>query len=164
MDIAPLLAASVAIQLHVGAALVALALTPVILLRRKGDRLHKLTVRVWTLVMALTALSSFAVHEIRLFGPFSPIHFLSLLTLYSLFGAIYQVRRGRITAHKKHMQGAMVGLVGAGLVTLLPGRLMSDVMFKGVEVPGFAVSLGLSIVALILWRWMGRAGGGSTPA
>lgn len=152
MDISPLLDAPLATQVHVVSALCSLALTPLIVLRRKGDRLHKISGRVWVGVMAVTALSSFAIHDIRLIGPFSPIHLLSLLTLYTLAGAIYCARAGKIKAHKRHMQGATLGLLGAGLFTLVPTRLMSRMLFEGYQVSGFALSLGLGILALIAWR------------
>ncbi|MGH1577414.1 DUF2306 domain-containing protein [Planktotalea sp.] len=162
MDISPLLNAPLETQMHVVCAVLSLVLTPVILLRRKGDRVHKLLGRFWVLVMALTALSSFAIHDIRLIGLFSPIHLLSLLTLYSLAGAIYQARAGRIQAHKSHMIGAMGGLLGAGLFTLIPGRLMSQVFFQGIELQGFIGSLVLAGLAIIVWR--NRARGAETGA
>lgn len=152
MDFTPLLSAPMSIQIHALAAFSALALTPVMLMRRKGDRLHKSLGRVWVAAMAFTALSSFAIHEIRLVGPFSPIHILSVFTLYTLIAAITSARAGRIKAHKQNMLGAMAGLIGAGLFTLLPGRVMSQVVFKGFEVPGFAGAMLLGGAALIMWR------------
>lgn len=152
MDIIPLLNASLMIQIHVFCALLSMILVPVMLLRRKGDRLHKLIGRIWVLAMGLTALSSFAITEIRIVGPFSPIHGLSILTLYSLVAAILTARQGRIEAHKGHMLGAMTGLVGAGVFTFLPGRLMSTTFFQGMEVAGFVGMLVLGAIGLIAWR------------
>lgn len=152
MDFAPLMNAPLMIQGHVAFAMISLVLTPVMLLRRKGDRLHKVIGRIWVLAMALTAISSFWILTIRIIGPFSPIHGLSLLTLYSLVAAIYEARRGRISRHKQHIVGAAAGLVGAGLFTLLPGRLMSKTVFPGIEVEGFVVAFALSIVAILIWR------------
>ncbi len=152
MDFSPLLTAPTTVQVHVIAALLAVALTPLVLLRRKGDARHKVLGRIWVLAMALTALSSFAIHDIRLIGPFSPIHVLSAFTLYTLGTAIMAARAGNITAHKQSMIGAMGGLLGAGLFTLLPGRLMSHVVFKGIETEGFLTTLVLSGIAVITWR------------
>lgn len=157
MNFTPLLEADTAVQVHVGFAVVSLALVPVMLLRRKGDGLHKILGRIWVFAMALTALSSFALMEIRVIGPFSPIHGLSILTLYSLFAAISTVRKGDIKAHKKHICGAMGGLVGAGAFTVIPGRLMSDVLFQGIEMLGFISVLGLGSAGLLIWLLKMRA-------
>ena len=152
MDIAPFLNAPISIQVHVVCAVVSLALVPVMVLRRKGDRLHKVIGRIWAIAMALTALSSFAIMTIRIIGPFSPIHGLSLLTLYSLIGAVVTARKGKIEAHKGHMLGAMGGLVGAGVFTFLPGRLMSEIFFQDIEIAGFSVVLIIGIVGFLAWR------------
>lgn len=79
--------------------------------------------------MAVTAVSSFWIHGLRVFGPFSPIHALSLFTLANLYLGIRARRHGRIAAHRGHMVGVAVGWAGAGLFTLLPGRLMSQALF-----------------------------------
>ncbi|WP_293452644.1 DUF2306 domain-containing protein [Planktotalea sp.] len=152
MDFTPLFNESAVIQFHAACAMLSLCLAPIMLWRRKGDRLHKILGRVWVLGMALTALSSFAIQDIRLIGPFSPIYGLSLLTLYSLFNAVRYARAGNIEAHKSSILGAAEGLIGAGVFTLLPDRLMSRVFFKGIEVEGFAVVLGVSAVLFIAWR------------
>ncbi|MEP5154941.1 DUF2306 domain-containing protein [Planktotalea sp.] len=152
MDISLLFSVPLATQCHVVAAIFSVALTPVMLLRRKGDKLHKISGRIWVFAMAFTALSSFAINDIRLVGPFSPIHLLSLLTLHSLFAAIRSARAGRITEHKKNIFGAMAGLYGAGLFTLLPGRLMSQVLFPGIEMQGFIGALVAAGVSIVIWR------------
>lgn len=157
MNIAPFLEAPIAIQMHTLGALLALALTPFIVLRRKGDRSHRNTGRIWVLAMAFTALSSFLITDIRLIGPYSPIHILSLITLVSLFQAVRFVRKGRITAHKKAVGGAALGLVGAGLFTLFPGRLMSQIVFGPDGIAGFAIALSLSVAAVLIWWLSGRA-------
>ena len=152
MHITPLMNAPIIVQAHVICAVIALGLVPVMLFRRKGDRLHEIIGRVWVLAMGLTAITSFGIMDIRLIGPFSPIHGLSLLTLYSLIGAVLQARAGKIDAHKSHILGAMGGLVGAGVFTVLPGRPMSQILFSSFEVGGFVVILTLGIVALVIWR------------
>lgn len=146
MTIDPILAAPLAIQLHLVAALVALGLTPLMLLGRKGTRVHKRMGRIWVFAMALTALSSFAISEIRLLGPWSPIHILSVITLVSLWNAVRAARARRIAAHQGYIYGAAAGLVGAGGFTLLPGRLLSKTLPEGYDWAVFAV-----IVALALW-------------
>jgi uncharacterized membrane protein len=92
--------------------------------------LHKTAGYVWVFQMALVALSSFFIHDLRVVGLFSPIHLLSLFVLANLVRAMVAVRAGRITEHRKTMRGlTLYGLVGAGLFTLWPGRLMHQVLF-----------------------------------
>jgi uncharacterized membrane protein len=88
MTLQPLLAAPIAIILHAFAAMSLIPLTALIFTIKRGSLWHKRLGWAWVLIMATVALSSFWVQEIRLFGPFSPIHALSLFTLGSLTYAI----------------------------------------------------------------------------
>jgi uncharacterized membrane protein len=158
MDLTPLMNESAVIQFHVACAMLSLCLAPIMLWRRKGDGVHMIIGRLWVLGMALTALSSFAIHDLQWIGPFSPIHGLSLLTLYSLFNAVRYARAGNIEAPKSGILGAAGGLIGAGVFTLLPDCLMSQVFFKGIEVEGFAAVLTITAVLFVAWRiWLKRA-------
>jgi uncharacterized membrane protein len=44
----------------------------------KGTLPHRTIGWIWVLLMFAVAISSFWIHEIRLVGPFSPIHLLSI--------------------------------------------------------------------------------------
>ena len=81
MSLAPLLDAPLAIQLHAFAAMAAFALGAVQLAGIKGTAWHRGRGFVWVGLMLIVAISSFWIHEIRLWGPWSPIHLLSILTL-----------------------------------------------------------------------------------
>jgi uncharacterized membrane protein len=141
-DLTPLLEADLAIRIHAFAALEALLLTPIALFRKKRDRLHKVVGYVWVTNMLVTAISSFWIMENQLIGPFSPIHALSVLVLFNMFNAIRQIRRGNIRAHQGIMKGtALWGLGIAGLITLVPGRIMNEVVFGGGE-PGPVNTIG----------------------
>lgn len=131
MTLAPILAASVAVQLHVVAALALIPLTAIQFWRPKRGDWHRWFGWAWVVLMTVTAVSSFWIHGIRLVGPFSPIHALSLFTLANLYLGIRARRQGRITAHKSHMIGIAAGWAGAGLFTLLPGRIMAQAVFGG---------------------------------
>ncbi|MEC7762484.1 MAG: DUF2306 domain-containing protein [Pseudomonadota bacterium] len=169
-DLSPLLEADPAIQIHAFAATEAILLTPLALFRKKRDRLHKIAGYAWVTNMLVTALSSFWIMENQIIGPFSPIHALSILVLFNLFNAIRQVRRGNIRAHQGIMKGtALWGLGVAGLITLVPGRIMNQVVFGGGE-PGPANTIGsyltiavaAAAIAYIVWgvrrdRQVGRA-------
>lgn len=126
------LGAPALIQLHAVLAATAIILGGVQLAAPKGTPTHRLLGRVWVASMAIVALSSFFIHEIRMFGPFSAIHLLSVLTLITLWQAIRLVRKGDIVRHKKAMIRLYVlALLITGAFTLLPGRLMYRVFFGG---------------------------------
>jgi uncharacterized membrane protein len=132
MNLAPLLDASPAIQIHVAAAVAAMLLGAAILFRRKGDAAHRLAGRIWVLLMVVVAVSSFFIWTIRLWGIWSPIHLLSVGTLVSLAYAIGMARVSNIVAHRRTMQATYAGaLVVTGFFTLLPGRIMNEVLFGG---------------------------------
>ncbi len=132
MTLQPLLDASPVIQLHALAAILAFFLGGLVLFRRKGDRLHKLGGRIWVSLMLTVAMSSFFIHTIRLWGPWSPIHLLSLGTLAALAWGVGLARMRRIADHRRVMKATYLGaLVIAGVFTLLPGRIMNEVFFGG---------------------------------
>ncbi|WP_422376159.1 DUF2306 domain-containing protein [Roseibium sp.] len=132
MTLSPLLDAGWLVASHAGAALVAL-ITGVFQLRApKGTRSHRTLGYLWFALMVWVSGSSLFIYTIRLWGPFSPIHILSLLTLVFLAGGILTAQRGQIRAHRSIMVLTFTGaLVIAGLFTLLPGRIMHEVIFGG---------------------------------
>ncbi|MEO6013320.1 MAG: DUF2306 domain-containing protein [Devosia sp.] len=155
MSLAPLLAAPLAIQIHAGAAMLAMLLGAIILFRRKGTHLHKVLGRVWAALMLIVATSAIFINEIRLVGPFSPIHLFVLLTYAGIGFAIWEIRHGRVQSHQATMKSVYLGaLLLTGAFTLLPGRRMHDVLF-GAEsgwLPSLiAIPLVLAIT-FVLWR------------
>src|SRR5580693_5602232 len=84
MSLAPLLNASPTIQLHAFAAMAAFALGVVQLSAPKGTLPHRTIGWIWVTLMAVVSLSSFWIHQLRLWGPWSPIHLLSIFTLAML--------------------------------------------------------------------------------
>ncbi|MFN3878570.1 MAG: DUF2306 domain-containing protein [Brevundimonas sp.] len=127
-----LLASPPAIQIHVAAALTALAIGIVLLIGVKGNRLHRTLGWTWVLAMATTAISSFFIHRLNPGGPggFSLIHLLSGWTVVALPMAVHAARRHRIADHRRAMMGMFVGgLIVAGAFTFLPGRLMWAIFF-----------------------------------
>lgn len=149
MDISSLLHAPLVVQLHVYAALLAAVIGAFVLWRRKGTRLHKALGRLWVLLMLVVAGSSFFIHTIRLWGPFSPIHILSIVTIVGLAAAIGYIRSGDVAAHRRTMQQLYAGALGiAGFFTLLPGRLMSKVVF-GAGADARTVLTGMVAIAAV---------------
>ena len=132
-DFGLLAAAPSAIQIHVAAALTALAIGVVLLAGIKGTRLHRALGWTWVLAMGTTAVSSFFIHTINPGGAagLSFIHLISGWTVVSLPMAVHAARRHRVQAHRRAMTGMFVGgLIVAGALTFLPGRLMWAVFFS----------------------------------
>jgi len=117
------------IVFHLAFALAALALGGVLLVRRKGTASHKVLGRIWASLMAVVALSSFWIFEIRHGAGPSFVHLLSVWTLISLACAIYFIRRGNVRAHRGFMIGTFLGLAGAGAGALAPGRALYRLFF-----------------------------------
>lgn len=130
MNWSPLLEASHPIPLHAFAAMAAFALGLAQFALPKGTTLHRIIGTVWVALMVVVAATSLLIFEIRLIGPFSPIHLLSLIVFVSLFQAIRVARQGRIEHHRKIMTSLfLLGLVLTGFFTFFPGRIMSQVLF-----------------------------------
>jgi uncharacterized membrane protein len=130
MDLAPLLDAAPAIQVHAFAATTAFALGIVQLSAPKGTLPHRTLGWVWVALMLTVAVSSFWIHQLRLWGPWSPIHLLSILTLVALPFAVLAAHRHMVVRHRNAMIGLFGGaLVIAGIFTFAPGRIIHAVVF-----------------------------------
>ena len=118
------------IPLHAVAAMAAIILGGVQFYMKKGGILHKLIGRTWIGLMIVVSVSSFFIHKIELWGAYSPIHLLSVWTIFSLGLAIYYVRVGNIKRHKQVMIALYgLALLLTGLFTLMPGRVMHQIVF-----------------------------------
>ena len=130
MSLAPLLDAAPAIPLHAFAAMAAFALGIVQFAAPKGTLPHRTLGWIWVGLMAVVAISSFWIHQLRLIGPWSPIHFLSIFTPIMLVFGVLAARSHNVRRHKITMIWIFAGaLVVAGLFTLVPGRTMHAVVF-----------------------------------
>jgi Predicted membrane protein len=130
MSLAPLLDAPPAIPLHALAAIAAFALGIVQFAAPKGTLPHRTVGWIWVGLMVTVAASSFWIHQLRLFGPWSPIHLLSIFTLLVVPLAVWRARRHDVRAHRRIMIFTFAGaLVVAGLFTVVPGRIMHSVIF-----------------------------------
>lgn len=128
-DFSLLAEAPVMIQVHVAGAMTALMIGTVLLLGVKGNRLHRTLGWIWVIAMATTAVSSLFIRQIN-GGSFSLIHLLSGWTIVALPMAVYAARRHKVAVHRKAMTGMFVGgLLVAGALTFLPGRLMWRMFF-----------------------------------
>jgi uncharacterized membrane protein len=129
MNLAPLRDAAPAIQLHAFAAMTAFVLGIVQLSAPKGTLPHRTIGGIWVALMVVVSLSSFWIHELRLWGPWSPIHLLSIFTLVTLPLAVWAAHRHAVDRHRRAMTAIFFGaLVVAGLFTLVPGRILHKVV------------------------------------
>jgi uncharacterized membrane protein len=115
--------------IHLAAVVPAVVIGVAQLLMKKGTRLHKAIGWIWVLTMLAAVISSFWIMEIRKGAGLSFIHLLSAWVLFTLSAAIWHIRRGNVRAHKGYMVGTMLGLAGAGLGALAPGRFLSIALF-----------------------------------
>lgn len=128
-DLSLVAAAPLKIQIHIAAALTALAIGTVLMIGVKGTRLHRTLGWTWVAAMATTAVSSLFIREMN-HGAMSWIHLLSGWTIIALPMAVYAARRHNVHLHRRFMTGLFVGgLIVAGGFTFLPGRLLWRVFF-----------------------------------
>lgn len=124
MTLEPILEASPAIQIHMAAAIGSLVLGAAMLWRRKGGAVHRLNGRVWVILMAITALSGLFIHELRMWGAWSPIHLLSLAVPVFLVLGVHAARTRNLVRHRVMMRNTYAGgMLVAGGFTFLPGRI-----------------------------------------
>ena len=130
MSLAPLLNAAPEIQVHAFAAMAAFALGAVQFAAPKGTLPHRTLGWAWVVLMLVISGSSFFIHGSRMWGPWSPIHLLSVFAPIMLVVAVLAARRHRVRAHKITMISIFAGaLLLAGVFTLVPGRIMHTVLF-----------------------------------
>jgi uncharacterized membrane protein len=98
------------------------------MLRGKGTVSHRLLGRVWVALMSAAALSSFWLTGLR--EGFSVIHLLSVWTLIAMALAIYFIRKGDVKQHQRFMIGTFLGLAGAAIGALAPGRMLYRFFFS----------------------------------
>jgi hypothetical protein len=66
----------------------------------KGTPRHRAVGYVWAGLMLFIAGSGFWINEIRMFGPFSPIHLLSILVLVTVPLAVWHAHNHRVKRHR----------------------------------------------------------------
>ncbi|MGB0908249.1 MAG: DUF2306 domain-containing protein [Maricaulaceae bacterium] len=105
---------------HFVCALGALVLGPIVLWRRKGDRLHRWLGRIWAVMMSVVIISALSMYEMtgrpNLFHAFAVV---SLVTLICALWAIWSYKKtrepSRLITHQYCMVWAYFGLLMAGV-------------------------------------------------
>jgi uncharacterized membrane protein len=136
MTLEPLVHAPFAVQLHVATVVPAFAIgTWQIFASRKGAPAHRALGYVYLALMTVTATAALFIHSLMPKGPFggfSPIHLFVIGTLIGVVSALNAARTHNIRGHRGAMIGVYVGgLLIAGSLAFLPGRVMHRVLFGG---------------------------------
>lgn len=133
MTLEPLLHAPLAIQIHVATVVPAFVMgTWLLFLSRKGSPSHRALGALYLVLMTITCVA--AVFIRAAVGPtylgFGLIHLLVLLTLWGVFNAVRGIQTSDIPRHRNAVLGTYVfGILIAGGLTFIPGRLMHAVAF-----------------------------------
>jgi len=114
---------------HLATILPALALTPVMLLRPRGDSLHRLLGKVWVAAMLLTAILSFGVRESR-HGNLGLVHIISAYVVLVAPLIWWTARNHQVARHRRMVRGMVTGaLLVAGFFTFPFGRMLGTWLF-----------------------------------
>ncbi|MBK6394642.1 MAG: DUF2306 domain-containing protein [Betaproteobacteria bacterium] len=118
------------VYVHFIAALAAMAIGAVQLARPKGTAGHRVIGWTWAALMMVVALSSL---WIPAFLAFTWIHLFTLFVMVTLPLALYRAHRGEVAGHAKGMRGIYIGgLIVAGVFAFMPGRVLGNLLWKGV--------------------------------
>jgi uncharacterized membrane protein len=114
---------------HLFTIFVALVLTPVMLLRPRGDRSHRKLGRIWLSAMMLTAAISLFIDNPQM-SRFSYIHLLSVFVLIQAPRIAYAARDHNIKGHRRGVRAMVTGaLLIAGFFTFPFNRLLGHWLF-----------------------------------
>lgn len=114
------------VWVHLALITLALVLTPVILMQRRGTRRHKRMGYVWMASLAIASIVSFDIRQINA-GQFSPIHILSVAVPILLLRALWQARQGNLRSHRMAIRLMTGGaLLLAGFFTFPFGRMLGN--------------------------------------
>lgn len=114
------------IWLHLASVMLPLAITPIQLLRRRGDGAHRVLGWIWAVSLFASALISFGIRDITA-GGLSYIHIFSIITVIAVPALVFAARHHRIAQHRSAVRGLVTGaLLIAGYFTLIPGRMLGN--------------------------------------
>lgn len=104
-----------------------------IVFSKKGGLLHKKLGAIYMILIMFSALTSLMLKAHvgpTLVGHFGWIHLLSFLTIWTIPSSLIAIKKGNINRHKRGMKLLYwMGLILAGLFTLMPGRYLHQILF-----------------------------------
>ena len=139
-----------------------------IIRKKKGDPLHRVLGFTWIACVYFVCISSFWIQTITP-GIFSPLHALSVFTIFTVSLALFDAIKHNIDSHKKLMTGSYFGLLAAFIgvasvpTRLIPQMAINDLMQFLAFSACIIVSATLFILAVIglITQWR-RANGSLT--
>lgn len=139
MTLDPLFDAPLVVQVHAFAAMAGFLLGAVQLLAPKGTLPHKTLGLVWVAIMIVVGVSSAFIYRPTepgdpFWARFSPIHIFTIVTAVALVQGGYFLLKGGpgLKFHSRPFIGLFIGgLIVAGVLAFLPGRIMHQAAFGG---------------------------------
>ena len=125
------------VWLHIGSIVIATSLTPVMLLRRRGNRRHRQFGYFWVSAMLVAAVTSLCFNTRAttgwgvFSGDFSFIHILSIIVLIMVPRLVMHARAHNHLAHQRTVHGLVIGaLLLAGFFTFPFDRMLGHWLFS----------------------------------
>jgi len=130
VNLTPIAQAPLAIQIHLATILPAFVLgTWLIFASIKGSRPHRALGATYMALMLVSATAAIFIRQVNP-GSFSWLHLFVLLTYWSISRSLWCLRHKNIRGHQQSMLGLYIGgLLIAGSLTFLPGRIMYRLFF-----------------------------------
>ena len=128
-DLGLIASAPPAVQLHLAGIAVAIVVGVALMAGTKGRTMHRVLGWTWVAAMMTGAVSSLFIRMLN-HGAFSYIHLISGWTIVALPMAVAAARRHKVRLHARLMTGLFTGgLMFAGVLAFVPGRLMWRLVF-----------------------------------
>lgn len=122
------------LYLHLGTVVPCFFIGALLLVIRKGTRIHVNFGRIYMTLMMITAcVTLFMPAEVgpRFLNHFGWIHSFSFLTIYTVPTAYWAIKRGNVKVHKRKMILLYFGaIIIAGGFTFTPGRYLYNLFFE----------------------------------
>lgn len=120
-------------SLHLATVIPSFIIGTVLLIIKKGTKIHKIFGRVYMILMLITAMITlFMPAQVgpTLMNHFGWIHSFSFLTIYTVPTAYLAIKKGNVKSHKRKMILLYFGaIIIAGGFTFMPGRYLHSVFF-----------------------------------
>jgi uncharacterized membrane protein len=130
MSLAPLLQASLAIQVHVLAAVLAILLGVFQFVAPKGTVPHRIAGWIWVVLLSGICISSFFIPGTWFIGPVSVFHVLSVYTLYALAMGVLAARKHKVADHKSYMIWLYgLSIIVSAVIAVFSGGVLQQVFF-----------------------------------
>lgn len=129
-------AMSTVVAIHALSAIGALLLGPLALGLRKGTPGHRAAGYGWVLLMVMAAVSSLFIRDFRLpnVAGYTPIHIVTGVSFVGLGLGLWHVMHGNVRRHRRAMQITYGALVAAGVLSLLPHRILGGFVWQQLPV------------------------------